>query len=126
MGTEVRNFRELQVWQRGMDLAVRVCRAVSTFPNYEMYGLASQLRRAAISIPSNIAEGSARSGTREFLNFLSIAQGSLAEVETQLEIAFRLNYVQTTTFEEFLSETQQLTRMLFGLRNSLQKRLEQK
>jgi four helix bundle protein len=88
----VKSFRDLEVWQIGLDLVETIYRCTAEFPKSEMYGLSAQMRRAAVSIPSNIAEGQARSSSKEFLHFLSYALGSLAELETQLELAMRLQY----------------------------------
>lgn len=88
----VADFRDLSVWQLAMDLAESVYHLTLRYPKSEIYGLSSQLQRAAVSIPSNIAEGHARDSTKEFLRFLSVAQGSLAELETQLILSGRLNY----------------------------------
>src|SRR5215510_5282912 len=88
----VKSFRDLRVWQAGMDLVEQVYLLTQQFPKHEMYGLASQMQRAAISIPSNIAEGHTRTHSKEYLHHLSIARGSLAELQTQLEIALRLKY----------------------------------
>ena len=79
---EIKSYRDLRVWQAGMDLVVRVYRLTQGFPTHELYGLTSQMRRAAVSIPSNIAEGHTRESSKEYLHHLSIAQGSLAELET--------------------------------------------
>ena len=81
---EIKNYRDLRVWQSGMDLVVMVYELSDKFPAKEMYGLTSQIRRAAVSVPSNIAEGHTRESTQEYLHHLSIAQASLAEVETQI------------------------------------------
>ena len=89
----ISSFRDLRVWQQGVDLVEQVYRISQTFPKYEIYGLSSQMRRAAVSIPANIAEGHIRKQTKAFLNHLSIALGSLAELQTELEIALRLGYV---------------------------------
>jgi len=89
---EIKSYRDLRVWQSGMDLVVMIYEISDEFPSKEVYGLTSQIRRAAISVPSNIAEGHTRESTKEYLHHLSIAQASLAEVETQIEIAFRLRY----------------------------------
>jgi len=89
----VKSYKDLIVWQKAMDLVETVYKATKEFPKDELYSLTNQLRRAAVSIPSNIAEGHARNSTAEFKNFLYIAKGSLAEVETQLLIAERLNYI---------------------------------
>ena len=89
----VMSFRELTVWQKAMDLTIEIYRLVKKLPREELYDLSSQMRRAAVSIPSNIAEGQSRKSSKEFANFLSIAQGSKAELETQLLICNRLNYL---------------------------------
>ncbi len=95
----VKNYQELIVWQKGMDLVEAVYKASQTFPQEETYGLTSQIRRAVVSVPSNIAEGQGHKSTKEFMHFLSIALGSLREVETQILITERLTYLnkkQTT------------------------------
>ncbi len=115
----VQTFRDLIAWQKAIDLVCRVYRHTRDFPRDETYGLSNQLRRAAISIPSNIAEGQARHSTKEFLNFLSMAQGSLAEVETQLIIAFRLGYLDEQSASELGEMTAEVGRLLHGLRRSL-------
>ena len=115
----VRNYRELIVWQKAMDLVALVYQATEQFPKEELYGLTSQVRRSAVSIPSNIAEGQARKSTAEFLNFLSIANGSRAEMETQILLAQRLNYVTTDTAQPILNLSEEVNRLLNGLMNSL-------
>jgi four helix bundle protein len=89
---EIRNYRDLSVWQLGMDIAVRVYEATRDFPSDEKFGLTSQLRRAAASVPANIAEGHARSTTKDYLRYVSIAIGSLAETATFIELAGRLGF----------------------------------
>ena len=89
----VQSYRELIVWQKAIDLVVAIYRITQSFPREEAFGLTSQLRRAAVSIPSNIAEGQGRRSAKEFQRFLDIARGSLQEVETQLLIANRLHYL---------------------------------
>ena len=89
----MQTHKELEVWQMGMDLVENVYRITGAFPKEEMYGLAAQIRRSAISIPSNIAEGAARKGNAEFIQFLNISLGSLSELETQILIAKRLDYL---------------------------------
>lgn len=106
-----------------MTLAENIYRTAESFPPRETYALANQLQRAAVSIPSNIAEGHARSSTRDYLRFVSIAQGSLAEAETQLELSHRLGYVGETELTTVLEQTNELGRMLHGLRNALAAKL---
>ena len=91
-GRKIKNYRDLAVWQRGMEMALLVYQATKAFPDDERFGLTSQLRRAAVSVPANIAEGHARSSTKDYLRFISIAIGSLAETATFIELAGRLNY----------------------------------
>ena len=88
-----RTHRDLRVWQEAMELVQDVYRETAGFPRQELFGLMSQMRRAAVSIPSSIAEGAARGGTREFVQFLSVARGSLSELDTQIAIARRLGYL---------------------------------
>src|SRR5271165_3136979 len=88
------DFRGLRVWQGGMDVVEAVYRASAAFPKSELYGLTNQIRRAAVSVPSNIAEGHTRATTKEYLQHVAIAQASLAEIETQTEIARRLGYIE--------------------------------
>ncbi len=120
LAVPVQSYRDLIVWQKSMDLVERVYRMTGVFPKEEMYGLSSQVRRAAVSIPSNIAEGQARKSTAEFLHFLSIAQASRAEVETQTLIAQRLGYVTQAQIKEILSLLDEISRMLNTLRTKLQ------
>jgi four helix bundle protein len=119
--SSLRGYEQLLVWQRGIVFAREVYRATSRFPSDERFGLVSQLRRAAVSIPSNIAEGHARHSTREYLRFLSIAQGSLAEVATQLHIAKELGY-GTDELAPLFAEAEELKRMLNAIRRTLQER----
>ena len=95
----IKSYEDLQVWQMAIDLVVECYRATEDFPLDERFGLTGQLRRAAVSIPANIAEGHARSHRREYLNFLSVAQGSAAELNTRLRIAARLGCLETPTSE---------------------------
>ena len=116
----MRSCRELVVWQKAMDLVVEMYRITRLFPKSELYGLASQMQRAAVSIPSNIAEGQALKQAQAYLRHLSIASGSLAELETQLEIASRLGYL-TAEDQAVFEKANEVGRMLSGLRNSLRK-----
>lgn len=121
---EVFSYRDLSVWQLAMQLTEAVYAVTRSFPQIELYALANQLQRAAVSIPSNIAEGHARNTTRDYLRFVSIAMGSLAEVETQIELAARLNYLGIEQRDALFTTTDELGRMLQGLRKSLQSRLQ--
>ena len=116
----VKSYQDLEVWKKSIDLAERIYRVSCSFPAEEKYGLTSQIRRAAVSVPSNIAEGAARTGTGEFLQFLSVASGSLAEGETQLILAGRLGYLVEAELETLREETEEISRMLGGLKRSLQ------
>jgi len=110
-----RNYRDLEVWQCAMDLCVSVYGHSSRFPTEERYGLTSQLRRSAVSVPSNIAEGQGRDNDREFANFLRIANGSLRELETKLMIAERLQYIDPQISQELLELSATAGRLINGL-----------
>ena len=119
----VNSFRDLRVWQAGMELVESVYQLTQNFPSNEIYGLTSQLRRSAVSVPSNIAEGHTRESTKEYLHHLSMAQASLAEIQTQIEIAGRLKYVATENMNQLLQQCVSLSKQLFALRNALMKAL---
>ena len=121
--SKVSHFRELHVWQRGMDIVETVYRVSAAFPKAELYGLTGQVRRAAVSVPSNVAEGHSRASTKEYLNHVSMAQASLAEVETQLEIASRLGYLASADLSMLLEQAAVLGKQLYALRNALAKRI---
>jgi four helix bundle protein len=106
-----------------MDLVETIYRATSSFPKEELYGLTSQIRRAAVSIPSNIAEGNGRNTTRDYVHFLGMAYGSLKEVETQILIAERLRYVSPSHSKKLVEATTEVARLLSGLLNSLNRKL---
>jgi four helix bundle protein len=114
-----RSYRDLVAWQKAMDLVTAVYRATASFPREEAYGLTSQLRRAAVSVPSNIAEGQGRRGTAEFKHFLRQACGSLMEIETQVLIAERLAFVSSETSDELLSSCAEVGKILNGLMKSM-------
>ncbi|GFO60894.1 four helix bundle protein [Geomonas silvestris] len=120
---EVKSYRDLKVWQLGMDLVHAVYEHTKHFPQSELYALTSQVRRAAVSVPSNIAEGHARESTREFLHFLAICSGSLAELETQLFIAERLQYLDSTALKATLGKCDEVGRMLRSLQKTLRVKL---
>jgi four helix bundle protein len=109
------SFRELRVWQLGMEVAEKTYRLTADFPKSEVYGLSSQMRRSSVSIPSNIAEGQGRDSTKEFLHFLAIAFGSICELETQLLLANRFNYLSDEDLQSALitlTATSKTTRSL--------------
>ena len=115
----MQGFRDLRVWQGGMELVECVYKVTQSFPKQEMYGLTGQLRRAAVSIPANIAEGQSREPLKEYLNFLSMAQGSVGELETELEIAGRLGYIERQDLEPLMSKVGSLGRQIRALRAAL-------
>jgi four helix bundle protein len=117
----VQSYRQLIAWQKAMDFVTEVYRVTRGFPKEEMYGVTSQLRRAAVSIPSNIAEGQGRKTTGEFRQFLGHARGSLLETETQILLSERLEYVDNKTTEMLIRKAAELGRILNGLMNSLEK-----
>jgi len=115
----LRSYRDLLVWQKAVELALLVYRFSEGFPKHEIYGLTSQVRRAGVSVPSNIAEGYGRGSRREYIQFLSIAQGSLKEMETQTIIAQRLGYATLSQSDSVLSECEVVGKMLGSLIRSL-------
>lgn len=117
------NHKELIVWQKAMLLAEMVYKLVKLLPKEELYALSDQMRRAVISIPSNIAEGNARNSTREFLQFLSVANGSLAELETQLLLCTKINYLTMEQIQPTLNLMDELAKMLSGMKNALRQKL---
>ena len=108
------NFKELKSWQKAIDFCVDIYKLTGSFPSEEKFGLTSQLRRAGISVPSNIAEGAGRNSDKEFLHFLSIATGSSYEVETQLIIAYRLGYIQLKEIKEAELKLSEIQKMIFA------------
>ncbi len=119
--TSLQNYRELIVWQKSMALAEMIYRISSPLPKEEIYGLQSQMRRAAVSIPANIAEGQARQSTGEFLQFLGIARGSLAELETLVILCGRLNFFPSESVENALKDCDEIGKLLTGLVKSLRR-----
>lgn len=112
-------FRELEIWKRAIDLTVDIYALSKNFPEDEKFGLTSQIKRAAVSVPSNIAEGAGRNSDKEFNQFLGISTGSIFEVETQLIIAERLNFLSSDQVEEVLNKSNELVRMTKSLKNKL-------
>lgn len=118
----MRPHEKLEVWKKAVDFVVLIYEITKSFPSDEKFGLTSQIRRASVSIPANIAEGAARRTDNEFLQFVSIAQGSSSEVETELLIAYRIGYLQQTKYSELKQELDSIGRMLVGLSNHLKNR----
>ena len=118
--TQAGSFHDLKVWQRAMELVEEVYRATSRFPTDERFGLTAQIRRAAVSIPSNIGEGRRRKRQRVYLHHLDIALGSQGEVEVQLEIALRLGFLTQQDYERLANRTAEVGKMLNGLIESMQ------
>ena len=114
-----RPHRKLDVWKKSMDFVKHVYQATETFPKSEIYGLSSQMRRAAVSIPSNLAEGAARKGKKEFSQYLNIAQGSISEIDTQIELSFILSFIEKNLYNNLMDELNTISKMLFGLSRSL-------
>lgn len=115
----MKNFKNLKVWQKGMDLVKNVYKSSKNFPKEELFGLTSQIRRSAISIPSNVAEGSGRRTEKEFNRFLDIALGSSFELETQLIIAHELEFLSDENFLHLNTELDEEQKMIIGLQKSL-------
>jgi four helix bundle protein len=115
----MKTFRDLLVWQKSMELVVGIYRTTADFPRDEEFGLKSQMRRAAVSIPSNIAEGQSRYHEKEFMQFLHIALGSLSELETQIELSTRVNLLDPVNSTETLDACREIGKMLHGLCNTL-------
>ncbi len=114
------HYKDLIVWQKSIDLAEKIYILTNSFPTEEIYGITSQMRRASVSIPSNIAEGQERNSVKEFVHFLLIAQGSRAELETQLILCKRLGYISDESFESISSICREIGKMVNVLINKLQ------
>jgi four helix bundle protein len=115
----VKSYKDLNIWQRSMDLVEFVYRITEDLPSKESFGLVTQMRRAAISVPSNIAEGYGRQSTGSYSQFLSIARGSLFELETQVEICIRLKYFHKTESEKLVAEIVEISKMISSLISKL-------
>ena len=118
----LKNFKELNVWRKSYDLCLVIYKVTKKYPKEEIYGLVSQLRRVAVSIPSNIAEGYGRKTTSDYLRFLYIAYGSVSELETQIMISGDLDYIKEGVLTEIRDNITEVERMLKGLINSLEKK----
>jgi len=119
---QIKSYKDLEVWQKAMVLVVKCYQITKGFPKSEVYSLTSQLQRAAVSIPANIAEGRERKYSKEFIQHLSIAYSSLAELETHIQIAQRLDYISSIVTKQLLEQTAEIGRMINGLRKSIEKR----
>ena len=119
MGDQIRGHKDLDVWKRSLDFVTTIYKLTQLFPREEIYGLTNQMRRAAVSVPSNIAEGAARASGKEFIQYLHIALGSLSELETQLLIANNLGYIDKVN--DLIKETEILRKLLNGLIYSLKR-----
>ncbi len=116
-------YNELKIWQKAMKLTKEVYKTVSKLPKDEKYGLSSQIRRSAVSIPSNIAEGAGRNSNKEFLHFLSIAQGSSYELQTQLLLTIELNMISKDNLKEVLNEIEEVQKMNFALQKNIKSKI---
>jgi four helix bundle protein len=116
---DTRQHRNLDVWKKSIDFVKTIYKITESFPQSETFGITSQIRRAAISIPSNLAEGAARKGNKEFKQFLNIAQGSISELDTQIELAVMLNYINEKQYNQLMKEISVISKMLYGLSRSL-------
>jgi len=117
--SEVKTHKDLLTWQRSINFVVYVYEITASFPDNEKFGLTNQIRRSVVSIPSNVAEGAARVSSKEFIHFLSISLGSLAELETQFIIANKLNYIPNSVLETLDIELSNIRKLILGLKKSL-------
>lgn len=115
MSKKIKTYRDLIVWQKAMAFVTEIYRKTKVFPREEVYGLTAQIRRCAVSIPSNIAEGYGRNSTSDYIRFLQIASGSLYELQTQLEISANLEYLNKSELEQLYSFSREIERMLSSL-----------
>lgn len=122
MSNAIKSYRDLEVWQKAMSMVKLIYQATAHFPSEEKFGLVNQMRRAAVSIPSNLAEGHTRWGKGEFPHFISIAMGSVAELETQVLVSVDLDYLKPNAKDQLFRELNTLGKMLRGLQKSLKNR----
>ncbi len=114
------NFKKLDIWMKSIDLVTEIYRITNTFPGIERFGLISQMQRSAVSIPSNIAEGSAKSSNKDFGRFLEISIGSSFELETELLLGFNLNYIDSDIYNDLQSKISEIQKMIIGFKNKLE------
>jgi four helix bundle protein len=117
--TDLRPHRKLEVWKMSMDFVKEIYLITDRFPDSELYGLTSQMRRAAISVPSNLAEGAARKSGKKFKQFLNVAQGSISELDTQIELSLSLSYINEEEYSELMKKIIVISKMLYGLSRSI-------
>ena len=115
------NFKELKIWTKALDLSVSVYKVTASFPKDDRFGLISQIKRSAVSIPSNIAEGAGRNSDKEFIYFLSVANGSAYELQTQLLISNKLNFLKDNVLESMLNELDEIQKMNYNFQKILKK-----
>ena len=113
------NYRELKIWQRSIEFVVKIYDVSASFPKEERYGLTAQLRSCSVSVPSNISEGAGRSTNRQFKRFLEISMGSINEAQTQIELAYRINYLKKEIYESLVDEALQIYKMILTFYNTL-------
>jgi four helix bundle protein len=113
------NFKKLKIWIKSMGIVTEIYQITNTFPSHERFGLISQMQRSAVSIPSNIAEGSAKTSNKDFARFLEISIGSSYELETQLIVSFNLKYIETAVYEDLSFKISEIQKMINGFKNKL-------
>ena len=113
------NFKKLEIWIKSMGIVTEIYQITNTFPSHERFGLISQMQRSAVSIPSNIAEGSAKNSNKDFASFLEISIGSSYELETQLIVSFNLKYIETAVYEDLSFKISEIQKMINGFKNKL-------
>lgn len=117
------NLKELKIWNKAVELSVEVYKATANFPKEEIYGLTSQIRRSAVSVPSNISEGAGRNSNKEFIHFLGISNGSSYELQTQLVISNKLKLISNETLQPLLKEIDEIQKMTYTFQNKLHNRI---
>lgn len=113
------NFKKLEIWIKSMDIVTVIYQVTNTFPNHERFGLISQMQRSAVSIPTNIAEGSAKTSNKDFIRFLEMSIGSSFELETELIVSFNLKYIDSISYENLLNKISEIQKMIYGFKNKL-------
>lgn len=119
------NYKELKIWQKSMDLVENVFQLIANFPDSEKYGLIDQIKRSSISVPSNIAEGAGRNSNKDFSRFLSISRGSLNELNTQLIISLRLNFIENDKLNKLENEINEIQKMIYKFNQGLETKINQ-